>query len=90
VHVAVRADAGIAEQVPGAAEIVPPFEDQIGFARAERLEVIAGADPRNAGPDHQHVDMFRCHDAFSFRTDANVNRSAGECDGGLGGPALAG
>ena len=60
-HVRVRADARIAEQVPGAADGVARLEDRVGLARALRLEVAGGADAGEAGADDQHVDVFGCH-----------------------------
>ena len=61
VHVAVGADAGIAEQVPGAADVGAPFEDQVGAVRRLDLQVIGGADAGDAGADHEDIDMLNAH-----------------------------
>jgi hypothetical protein len=60
-HVRIRADAGIAEQIPGAADRCAPFQDRVALVRAFLLQVIGGADARKPGADDQHVDMFGCH-----------------------------
>ena len=60
VHVGVGADAGIAEQVPGAADRLAAFEDGVALARAAVLQVPGGADARQAGADDQHVRGCRC------------------------------
>ena len=59
-HVGVGADAGIAEQVPGAADAVAALENGIALARAFVLQVKTRADAGQAGADDQHVEMF-CH-----------------------------
>src|SRR5258708_5773548 len=43
-HVAVGADAWIAEQIPGAADTVAALEDRIALAGAFLLQVVARAD----------------------------------------------
>ena len=58
VHVAVRADARIAEQVPGAAQMGPALEQRIGPVRTLILQVIGRADAGNPGADHQHVEVL--------------------------------
>ena len=58
VHVGVGADAGIAEQVPRAADVGAAFEDRVGPARAALLQVTAGADAGNAGADDQDVEVL--------------------------------
>ena len=58
VHVRIGADAGIAEQVPRAADVGAAFQDRVGLARAALLQMTAGADAGNAGADDQDVDMF--------------------------------
>ena len=58
VHVGVRADPRVAEEVPGAAEVLARLEDRVAAARAALLQVPGGADPREAGADDQHVEMF--------------------------------
>ncbi len=57
-HVAVGADAGIAEQVPGAADAVAALEDGKALARTFVLQVISRADAGQPGADDQHVEMF--------------------------------
>src|SRR5947209_11527754 len=62
-HVAVGADAGIAEQIPGAADAVAALEDRKTLARAFLLQVKTRADAGQPGADDQHVEMFWwcCH-----------------------------
>src|ERR1700751_2833690 len=57
-HVAVGADAGIAEQVPGAADAVAAFENDKRLGRAIGLKMIPRADAGKARADDQHVEMF--------------------------------
>ena len=61
VHVAVGAHAGVAEEVPRAAEVVAAFEDGVAAAGAELLEVVAGPDAGDPRSDHEHVDVFDGH-----------------------------
>src|SRR5581483_673534 len=63
-HVRVGADAGIAEQVPGAADGVAAFEDDEILRRTFGLQVIAGGDAGQAGADDHHVEMFYRHCAL--------------------------
>ena len=58
VHVRVRADAGVAEEVPGAADAVAGLEDGVGGPRALGLEIVRGTDPREPGSDDQDVEVF--------------------------------
>jgi hypothetical protein len=58
VHVRVRADARVFEEVPRAADALARLEDRVGLLRAFRLQVTAGADARKAGTDDQHVNVF--------------------------------
>ena len=60
VHVAVRADAGIAEQIPRPAKIVAPLDDGIGVVRGLHFHVRGHADAGNSGTDDQHVEIWRC------------------------------
>src|ERR1700754_4671725 len=64
-HVAVGADAGIAEQVPGAADAVAALENDITFAGTFLLKMITRADAGQSGADNQHVEMFWLHTAAS-------------------------
>ena len=57
VHVAVRANPGIAEQVPGAAQIVAPFENRIAGVRRFGGHMRGHPDPGNPRPHDQHVEM---------------------------------
>ncbi len=57
-HVAVGADAGIAEQIPGAADAVAALEDGVTLAGTGVLQVIARANAGQPGADDQHVEMF--------------------------------
>src|SRR6185436_14110179 len=60
-HVRVGADAGIAKQVPGAADAVAPLNDDVALARAFLLQVIARADPGKAGADDEDIEMLCSH-----------------------------
>ena len=71
VHVGIRADAGIAKQVPRPAELRPPLKDRVAAVGAIRLQVIARADPRNSRAHHQDVDMFHAHH-LSRRTGYSI------------------
>src|SRR5436305_1149568 len=62
IHVRVGADAGIAKQIPGAADAVAPLEDDVALARALLLQVIARADAGQAGADNEYVEVFCRHD----------------------------
>jgi hypothetical protein len=58
VHVGVRAHAGIAEQIPGAAARLAAFEDGVALARAAILQVPGGADAGEAGADDQDIEVL--------------------------------
>jgi hypothetical protein len=58
VHVGIRTDAGIAEQIPCAADGIAAFEDRIGFLRAIGLQMIGRADARKPGTHNDDVEMF--------------------------------
>lgn len=58
VHVAVGADAGVAEQVPCAADPLAPVEHGEAQRRAQHLEVRGHRDAGNPGTDDQHVEGF--------------------------------
>ena len=60
IHVRIRPDSGIAEQIPCPAQLGSALEDDIGPIRALRLQVIARADTGYSGTDHDHVEMLRC------------------------------
>ena len=58
VHVGVGPDPGIPEEVPGAADRVARLEDGVALPRALVLQVVAGADAREARPHHEDVDVL--------------------------------
>jgi hypothetical protein len=58
VHVGVAADAGVAEQVPGAAQAVTPLKDAHTKARAALLQVHGSANAGQAGTDDQDIKVF--------------------------------
>ena len=58
VHVRIGANAGIAEQIPRAADRVAAFEDRVALARAFRLQMVAGGDARESRADNKHIEMF--------------------------------
>src|SRR5579859_3251709 len=66
-HVAVGANAGIAKQIPGAADAIAPFENEVALARAFLLQVIARADAGQTGADDHDVKMFRLLGRFHGR-----------------------
>jgi len=58
VHVGVGADSRISEEVPGPADHVAALEDRVALRRAISLKVVAGPDPGETGPNHQHIYML--------------------------------
>src|SRR6202022_3242881 len=76
-HVAVGADAGIAEQIPGAADAVAALEEDKTLAGTVALHVIARADAGQPGADDQHVEMFvvlgRFHRSISAQRGRKIN-----------------
>src|SRR5690349_3310840 len=56
-QIGVRADAWVAEEIPGTAGDGAPFEDRVGLAGQLGLQVIGGADAGQAGTDDQDVDV---------------------------------
>ncbi len=60
-HVAVRSDARVAKQVPGATHGLATFEDDITRARAFPLQVTRSADAGQAGTDNDDVKIFTEH-----------------------------
>src|SRR5712691_3020513 len=77
VDVALGADAGIAEQIPGAADGLAPFEDDEALARAFLPQVIARADAGQAGADNEDVEMLWWHGNLQLRelSDCRDNQS---------------
>ena len=61
VHVGVRSDAGIAEQVPGATHSLAPLEHGDSQLGQLGLEVTRRADARQAGSDDQDVEVLCIH-----------------------------
>jgi hypothetical protein len=61
VHVTVGAHAGIAEQVPGAADALAALEQDERPSGALAAQVHGGTDARQAGADDEHLHMFRWH-----------------------------
>src|SRR5581483_5422780 len=57
VHIGIGANAGITEQVPGAAERFAPFQDDEGLFRTVALQVIGNANPGEAGTDDDDVEI---------------------------------
>ena len=58
-HVRVGADARVAKEVPGAADVPPALEDGEGRTRAAFLKVDCAAYAGDPGADDQDVDVFR-------------------------------
>src|SRR6478672_2496636 len=56
VHVGIGAHAGVAEQIPGAADRRALLDDRETLAGTTVLEVMRGADAREAGADDQDVE----------------------------------
>ena len=60
-HVRVRANAGVAEQVPGTPRRLSCLEDRERLLRAAPAQVTGRAHPRQAGADDQHVYVLGLH-----------------------------
>ena len=58
VHVAVAADAGILEQVPGPADIIAALDHGKALAGTFVPQMNRHADSRNPGADDQYVDRY--------------------------------
>src|ERR1700722_19146124 len=56
VHVRIGADAGIAEQIPGAADALPGLEDGIALGGTALLQMVRGADAGQAVTDDEYVE----------------------------------
>ena len=89
-HVGIGADAGIAEQIPGAADGVAAFEDDERLARARRLQMIGGVDAGEPAADDDDIKMLWRHDlaTLSNRRQRRVGsrramRDAGDKGGDL-------
>ena len=66
VHIGIGPDAGVAEQIPCAAEIFPTFHDGKCLAGTELFEVYSRPKPRNPCANDQRIDMFNCHGHLSY------------------------
>ncbi len=60
-HVGVGTDAGVAEEVPGAADGGAGLEDGVGFAGAAGLQAVGGSDAREAGAHDDDVKVLDGH-----------------------------
>ena len=58
VQIGVRADARVAEQVPGAAAGAARLQDGVGPARVLLLQVVGGADAGQTGTDDQDIHLL--------------------------------
>jgi hypothetical protein len=77
-HVAVRPDAGITEQIPCAPQLRAPFDDGKAATGAFLLQMRRHADARNPGPDDQDIDvsaaLFRSITAVRLPARDRANR----------------
>ncbi len=78
-HVGVGTDAGIAKQIPGAADAIAALEDDVALAGAFLLQMKARADAGEAGADDENVEMFDLHDTPA-RGDARPRRDLKDVD----------
>src|SRR5262249_45951102 len=60
-HVGVRADAWVAEEVPGPTAALPRLQQGERLAGAVRLEVAGGADARESCADDEDVEVLLRH-----------------------------
>jgi hypothetical protein len=56
--VAVGADAGIPEEVPGTADAFPPLQHRVRQPGILLMDAVRGTDPRNPRADDEHVGVF--------------------------------
>src|SRR5262249_62248724 len=63
-HVGVRADPGIAKQVPRAADRIAGLEERETLARTFCLEAVRSADSRQPSTDDQHIEVVGHEPAF--------------------------
>jgi hypothetical protein len=68
VHVGVRPHARIAEQVPGAADPLTRLQDDVALIRAAALQMTGGADTRQAGADHQHIEVVAVRGTHAYQS----------------------
>ena len=57
---AVGAHAGVPEQVPGAADLLAPLQDDVARVRVALGEPVGRAEARDAGADDDDVDVVGC------------------------------
>ena len=75
VHVRVRADARVAEQVPRPSDALARLEDRDRLARALRFQMARCADPREPRADDQHVDALEIPAGVRLRPRAVLRRT---------------
>ena len=75
VHVRVRADARVAEQVPRPSDALARLEDRDRLARALRFQMARCADPREPRADDQHVDVLEIPVGVRLRPHAVLHRT---------------
>jgi hypothetical protein len=81
-HVGVGSDAGVAEEVPGAAQRVARLEDRPGARGAHRLQAVAGADAGEAGSDDEDVQVLEiAHLAILTHPSHTVTQAARSATG---------
>jgi hypothetical protein len=78
--VGVRTDTWIAEEVPGAAEVVAHLEDLEGLVGHLHLEMARGADAGETGADDQNVDIAGSGFGRGHRENS-LEKTAGEVAG---------
>ena len=59
-HVRVGSHPGVAEQIPGATDVIAGFHDGECAIGAHRLQVVGGADSRDASADDGDIHMRGC------------------------------
>src|ERR1041385_3548410 len=82
VHVGIRTYAGIAEQIPRAADGAAALQDGIGFPRTGGLQMVARSNAGEAGAHDQDVEMLSHWGTIpdKSRTDRSEERRVGkEC-----------
>jgi hypothetical protein len=82
VHVGVGAHAGIAEQVPGAADLRTRLYDDVALAGTAGLQAVSRADPGESCSDDEDVGVFdeRCQRRLRDASPAG-SKSSSLCAG---------
>ena len=62
-HIRIRADAGVAEQIPGAAQALARFQNQDRLLRQALAQMHRTADAREACAHDQGINMLDVHAA---------------------------